>query len=125
MTAGFGDKFEADPAKLRAFIEGTRQLGQHIEQIRRTFEHDEKSTAMWPGIDDDYAKQAGGRAKKERDMVLKALEDISVTYNGIVDGYLEQLRTMTGLQGDVMDSINQMKSFTEGIGDADKGKSGR
>ncbi|MFC4471791.1 hypothetical protein ACFPH6_46145 [Streptomyces xiangluensis] len=125
MSYGYGDRFEADPGKLRSLLEETRALGKDISAAAAAFESDMQSTSMWHGISDDFFKEVDPGERRELESMLQAYWAIVAAFKGITEGHFQELGVIKKAPADAMDKMDDLKRDLNNIGENPGGGAGR
>jgi hypothetical protein len=113
-----GDKYTADTSRLRAASENIKEIGDFAGSLNETFNSQRRPTDQWPGINDEYAVQAGRSYEQNVNDVLDIGTAIFGAIAGIARGTLESTAQIANTQGYALDSIGQVAAQTsdESIG---------
>ncbi|WP_262061193.1 hypothetical protein [Streptomyces sp. STR69] len=107
-----GDKYTADTSRLRAASENIKYIGDFAGSLNETFNSQRRPTDQWPGINDEYALQAGQTYRQNVNDVLDIGTAIFGAIAGIAKGTLDSTAQITGTQGYALDSIAQVAAQT-------------
>ncbi|MEU3599343.1 hypothetical protein ABZ714_11515 [Streptomyces sp. NPDC006798] len=108
MSYGYGPHFEADPARLSAFISEARTLAQRLKRVANDFPATVEPTSMWYGINDDYAQETGPQAEREFRYVMDGLNLVAKGFEGSVEGHFAALRKINSTQSENLDDIGRL-----------------
>ncbi|ANW21399.1 hypothetical protein [Streptomyces clavuligerus] len=117
MSSGHGPSFEADPARLSAFITDAHTLCKQLRHVADNFAALVAPTSMWYGVDDDYAKEMGPQAHRERGYVQSGLNLVADGFGASIEGHFAALRKVSATQSQNLDDINLLKGRIDSVGE--------
>lgn len=117
MSYGYGDRFEADPGKLRSLLEETRALGKDIRAAAAAFESDMQPTSMWYGISDDFHNEVDPGERRDLESMRQGYEAIADAFEGITEGHFRELAVIKKAPADAMDKMDDVKRDLNNIGE--------
>ncbi|MFE0423169.1 hypothetical protein [Streptomyces sp. NPDC058953] len=116
MSYGHGPYFEADPARLSAFISEARTLAKRLKGVANDFPAAVAPTSMWYGVNDEYAQEAGPQADREYQYVLDGLNLVAEGFDGSVEGHFAALRKINSTQSENLDDIGRLGNGPDPVG---------
>ncbi|QDY80311.1 hypothetical protein [Streptomyces qinzhouensis] len=121
MSYGHGANFEADPARLSAFISEARSLAKRFQQVANDFPAAVAPTSMWYGVDDEYAREMGPQADREYEYVQDGLNLVAEGFGGSIDGHFLALQKITSTQSQNLDDIGTLHGRLGSLGEGGTG----
>jgi hypothetical protein len=105
-----GPSYTSNPA---AIIGGSRvieALGRYADEVGESA-HTALADTSWTG-NDSYGRQLKKEFVQTRDSVLATIDAIAAGISAVGDGTLDNLRSIRGTQGGILDAIHEKQGRT-------------